>query len=274
MTKAPQRRGKRGLYALWEVFFPATCVGCGTGGTALLDSTGARRSLCTRCLGLLREQTSRMHTPVLRQPVTGAVAAGIYEKTLAQVILSMKNAGRTDTVPELSRALGRAVATVIDRAEVPARTRVLLVPAPSSPRSVQRRGYAPADLLARRTAHDLNRSAALHKRGVKIESRNLLSLRRETLGNRLMRSGTAGQKTLGVSGRAQRMEGAMRVSPWADITGELCIVCDDVMTTGATVSEASRALRQAGAKVLGVASVATVSLQKKPESDAHMIHPE
>ena len=54
-------------------------------------------------------------------------------KHFAHVILSMKNAGRTDAVPELARALGRAVATIIDRAQVPAgNAHPYSIPAPSS----------------------------------------------------------------------------------------------------------------------------------------------
>ena len=274
MGKTPRMRGKKALYAAWELFFPATCVGCGVGGTALLDAAGTRRALCTRCETSLRKQTSAVHTPVLQHPVPGAVAAGIYEKTLAHVILSMKNAGRTDAVPELARGLGRAVATIIDRAQVPAGTRILLIPVPSSQRSVQRRGYVPAELLVRQVEHELNRSVALHRRKVRVKTHHILSLEKENIYQRLIRPNTAGQKTLGASARAQRMEGAMRVSPRASVAGALCIVCDDVMTTGATVSEASRALRQAGARVLGTACVAAVSMQKKVDEEALMVHPD
>ena len=83
MDKTPRKRGKKALYAVWELFFPATCVGCGVGGTALLDAAGTRRALCSRCETSLRKQTSAVYTPVLQHPVPGAVAAGIYEKTLA-----------------------------------------------------------------------------------------------------------------------------------------------------------------------------------------------
>nr|WP_285840446.1 phosphoribosyltransferase family protein [Rothia dentocariosa] len=186
----------------------------------------------------------------------------------------MKNAGRTDAVPELARALGRAVATIIDRARVPAGTRILLIPAPSSRRSVQRRGYVPAELLVRQVEHELNRSVALHRRKVRVKTHHILSLEKENIYQRLIRPNTAGQKTLGASARAQRMEGAMRVSPRADVAGALCIVCDDVMTTGATVFEASRALRQAGARVLGAACVAAVSMQKKVDEEALIAHPD
>jgi competence protein F len=47
-----------------------------------------------------------------------------------------------------------------------------------------------------------------------------------------------------------------------------------VMTTGATVFEASRVLRQAGARVLGAACVAAVSMQKKVDEEALMVHPD
>ena len=106
MGKTPRMRGKKALYAAWELFFPATCVGCGVGGTALLDAAGTRRALCTRCETSLENKPLPCTLLCCSTPYRGAVAAGIYEKTLAHVILSMKNAGRTDAVPELARALG------------------------------------------------------------------------------------------------------------------------------------------------------------------------
>src|SRR5205823_995665 len=58
--------------------------------------------------------------------------------------------------------------------------------------------------------------------------------------------------------RAANLAGALRVRRGfgAGLAGRPVIIVDDVMTTGATVHEAARALRAVGAEVVGAASVA------------------
>ncbi|MDZ4091343.1 MAG: phosphoribosyltransferase family protein [Arthrobacter sp.] len=74
-----------------------------------------------------------------------------------------------------------------------------------------------------------------------------------------VRGAPGGQKGLGRGDRARRVRGSMRVrrGPFApEVNGRPCIIVDDVLTTGATVAEAARALRAAGAVVRGAVVVA------------------
>jgi phosphoribosyl transferase-like protein len=61
------------------------------------------------------------------------------------------------------------------------------------------------------------------------------------------RRGVADQAGLSATERATNLRGAL-YSP-LDLTGHRVIVVDDVLTTGATLTEATRALREAGAEV-------------------------
>ena len=68
-----------------------------------------------------------------------------------------------------------------------------------------------------------------------------------------VRESTA-QKGLDVSGRASNRAGAFAATRRLD--GRHVLLVDDVMTTGATVCEAARALSEAGANVVGAATLA------------------
>ena len=56
--------------------------------------------------------------------------------------------------------------------------------------------------------------------------------------------------------RFRNVRGAFRVSSGYDITDKRVLLVDDILTTGATASEAARMLREAGAAVIAVAVVA------------------
>jgi len=56
--------------------------------------------------------------------------------------------------------------------------------------------------------------------------------------------------------RRQNVRGAFRVGRRANFVGRTVLVVDDVMTTGSTVSEAARVLREAGATKVFVAVLA------------------
>jgi predicted amidophosphoribosyltransferase len=69
------------------------------------------------------------------------------------------------------------------------------------------------------------------------------------------------QATLAAAARWRNVHGALHVPTRvaALVTGRRCVVADDVVTTGATVAEAGRALRAAGGVVLGVAAISATS---------------
>ena len=134
-----------------------------------------------------------------------------------------------------------------------------LVPAPSSPANVRRRGYSPARELADEAARRVRARSLARRLGVRVSVAPVLRVR-ASWASFAGAGSSGGQKGLSASERARRMRGMMRVSGTAP-AGMLCLVCDDVLTTGATAVEAVRALRQAGILPLGVATLASVPLK-------------
>ena len=57
---------------------------------------------------------------------------------------------------------------------------------------------------------------------------------------------TAEQQKLDRARRLKNVKGSMEADP-AVVAGRVCVVVDDVTTTGATLTEAKRALKEAGA---------------------------
>jgi predicted amidophosphoribosyltransferase len=79
------------------------------------------------------------------------------------------------------------------------------------------------------------------------------------------------QAGLGTASRAVNLSGAVRVSGrWRGVVrGRRCLVVDDVMTTGATLAECSRALREAGASAVVAATIGATE-RRSPAFSGHL----
>jgi ComF family protein len=176
------------------------------------------RSICADC----RVGFEAAVTPRTLADGTTVFTSLRYEGPVRQALLAMKENGRTDVV----RALATPFAAALARVHAPG---VELVPVPTSRAARRRRGYDPVALLCRKAGYDLSM---------------VLSHRRHT----------ESQKTLGADDRARNLRGSMRAR--RSLAGRSFVIVDDVLTTGATFAEASRALRAAGGEVLGGAALA------------------
>ena len=262
--------------SLGEVLMPRTCPCC-----AVPVAYGAGSPLCESCLPQLHSALARVERVQVLQPLDGAVvpevrAASRYEGMMPRALLALKNAGRTDLLPLLGEGLARSVYELLrahreglhaeSGSSIP--VEVLLVPAPSSAQSVRRRGYAPANLLVQEAARQLNQRLPASVRVRAVDVIGYAPRGRRGSGTSLSsRVGTSllgasetknEQKSLGAVGRAERMHGALRVMEPALCADRVSIICDDVVTTGATASEMVRVLQESGSRVLGVCAVAAV----------------
>lgn len=262
--------------SLGEVLMPRTCPCC-----AVPVAYGAGSPLCEACLPQLRSALARVERVHVLQPLSSGDcatggdapevrAASRYEGIMPRALLALKNAGRTDLLPLLGGGLARSVYELLrtHREELQAEpgssepVEVLLVPAPSSAQSVRRRGYAPANLLVQEAVRQLNRRLPASVRVRAVDVIGYAPRTRRGSGASIISDAISGaqneQKGLGAVGRAERMHGALRVMEPALCAGRVSIICDDVVTTGATASEMVRVLQEAGSRVLGVCAVAAV----------------
>ncbi len=264
--------------SLGEVLMPRTCPCC-----AVPVAYGAGSPLCEACLPQLRSALAKVERVYALQPLDGAAApevraASRYEGIMPRALLALKNAGRTDLLPLLGEGLARSVyellrAHRVELQSVPgssissvgtsaAPVEVLLIPAPSSAQSVRRRGYAPANLLVQEAARQLNKRLPASVRVRAVDVIGYVPRNRRGSGASIISDAISGaqneQKSLGAVGRAERMHGALRVMEPALCAGRVSVICDDVVTTGATASEMVRVLQESGSRVLGVCAVAAV----------------
>ena len=256
--------------SLGEVLMPRTCPCC-----AVPVAYGADSPLCEQCLPQLYSALARVEHVQVLQPLEGAAApevraASRYEGMMPRALLALKNAGRTDLLPLLGEGLARSVYELLRahreglHAEYgsSAPVEVLLVPAPSSAQSVRRRGYAPANLLVQEAARQLNQRLPASVRVRAVDVIGYAPRNRRGSGASIISDAISGaqneQKSLGAVGRAERMHGALRVMEPALCADRISVICDDVVTTGATASEMVRVLQESGSRVLGVCAVAAV----------------
>lgn len=216
--------------AALDLVLGSACAACGLPG----------RALCLACEGALpREGWLAMPTPT-PPGLLPVFAAGEYDAALKSLVIAHKERGRI----ALARPLGNLLAAVV--ADLVPCGPVLLVPVPSSRPVVRARGHDPLLRIS------LAAASSLRADGRPAQVRRLLRSVRKP----------QDQAGLGHVARSENLRGAFRAVGPPD-SGPVVVV-DDVVTTGATVREAQRALEDVGTLVTGIAALAATRRRSLP----------
>ncbi|MFF9811088.1 ComF family protein [Streptomyces coeruleorubidus] len=220
---------------LTDLVLPAECGGCGR----------PRTVLCPECRAVLSGVAARRVRPVPEPPGLPVVyAAAPYADEVRATLLAHKERGALALAGPLGVALAGAVRAGLRKAwggswagaegawSRGAGAPVLLVPVPSGRRAVRARGHDPARRIALAAAGELRRSG--------VPARVLGVLRQ--------RRAVADQSELNSRQRLDNLAGALAVVPGGArlLSGGPVVLVDDVLTTGASLAEAARAVRTAG----------------------------
>ncbi|MCL2481899.1 MAG: ComF family protein [Propionibacteriaceae bacterium] len=215
--------------AAMDLLVQGSCPGCARPG----------RGVCGTCAATI--MAGRIG-PRTREGITVPLwSAGAYTQPLPRVISQAKDHHRWDSLELLGRRLAFAVAALADdlRLSGPG----VLVPFPSQPKSVRQRGLDITRVLAVRAARHLRLV------GLNLSVRPILAHIRAV----------QDQGNLTTADRATNLAGSLRVTQ--PLTGCWLIVVDDVVTTGASLREAQRALNTAGCPSAGLATIAATVLK-------------
>jgi competence protein ComFC len=213
---------------LVELITPSVCLGCEREGAVLcVECTNAavltQAAVCFRC-GRESVGGRACGDCAALTPLLGVAVGAYYEGAVKELILKLK-------FYRLRAAAEAATGLVL--AALPEDLHVDIVTAvPISPTRYRERGYNQAELVARRLAKRLG-----------LPYSNLLG--RET---------SAHQMGLDRTSRLAQIKGSFY--PLREIGGRRVLVVDDVVTTGATLTECAEVLTAAGADEVWGAAVA------------------
>ncbi|MEV5160916.1 phosphoribosyltransferase family protein [Streptomyces sp. NPDC053728] len=199
---------------------PVACGGCGK----------PRSELCEECAVALAAVARRVRPAPepAGLPVVHAVAP--YENAVRAMLLAHKERGVLGLAGVLGGALAAAVRAGAGHggSEGP----LLLVPVPSARRATAGRGHDPARRIAVAATAELRRGG---------EGARVLAVLRQ-------RRAVADQAGLGARQRHANLAGALVVAEAGRrlLDGGRVVLVDDLLTTGSSLAEAARAVREAG----------------------------
>lgn len=230
--------------SLLDLIYPRTCQECG--GPADHDA----RYFCWDCLAEFIYVESP-YCSLCGDPVPGTIdheyicfncsrttphfdrarSAVRYDGVAGRALRAFKYAQATWLSRDLALLLHACITTHYDLLQIDA-----LCYVPMHPVKRRQRGYNQAQLLAGDLARIMRKPV----------------IRRALARARL----TESQTNLTASERISNVKGVFAPGRRRGIEGRTILLVDDVMTTGATVNDCARALKEAGAKAVWVATVA------------------
>lgn len=221
---------------LLDLIFPALCVGCGDEGCYLCPACRAGLRLnAPACPVCQKRNFNGILCPSCRAPggLRRLLAPYSYRDPLVRELIHTYKYGG---VRELALLFADDITAFLTRYGIKPRRRALLVPIPLARSRERERGFNQAELLAKELGRRLQLAA-------------IPALRRVRATESQIEMKSYGERRANVAG-------AFRARDAEAVRGKLVILVDDVSTSGATLTEAAKALREAGARTVWAIAIA------------------
>ncbi len=200
-----------------RLIYPPKCIFCGR-----LLPPGSEYEACGNCMGEIRTIPSAYREFGDIPYVDGVLCACVYGGNVKKAITKFKYYNR----PSYHRFFARLICRNLrEIEEAPSFDMVLSVPLHSS--RMRSRGYNQSQLLSRYIGREL---------GIPDKSRILKRTR-----------DTGFQSHLSREKRQANVEGAFSVKKSIRLDGKTILLVDDIFTTGSTINQCARVLKEAGA---------------------------
>jgi competence protein ComFC len=228
---------KRVFNFLLDLFFPKFCFSCKGEGSYLCEDCMATIDILQGCFCLC-EKPQRLPEAgkcrnCQRKKLNGLYFAASYKNNLVKKLIHRFK--YNTCMKELSESLASLIITHFNLIQKNfTREDALIIPIPLSKKKLKRRGFNQSEEIA----------GWLSKNLVLPLASDVLAKEKETLS----------QMELSKEERAENIKGAFTVKDKNKLLNKKILLVDDVYTTGATMEEAARVLKESGAKeVWGIA---------------------
>lgn len=205
---------------LFNLLYPQDCLLCSNRINDLKVSP-----ICGDCIDKIKinPDASRIEGRTENFAFDCAFYATVYEEAVKKCICLFKYEGKT----QMANPLGKLICDFAVR-NIGAENIDMIVPVPLHPVKLRERQFNQSELLAAHLARKMNKSVVKDKvKRIKY---------------------TAPQTELNRDQRLRNVRGAFLVRKNADFREKTVLLVDDVLTTGATLHECAKALKDAGAK--------------------------
>lgn len=218
------------LKSLIETLAPAECWLCGREGNLLCDGClpaviVTKRPTCFRC-NRLSDGGKTCRSCRSSSALSGVMVASHYDGRVVELIQALKY--------RHARSASELAARLITPLLLEQKQFDLITSVPAAPTRYRQRGFNQSELIAKSVAAELA-----------LPYRSLLG-----------RIGNFDQVGHSKQQRLKQADGAYYLTKNIDLSGQRILIIDDVLTTGATLNECAKCLKQAGAQAVWGAVVA------------------
>jgi len=238
----------RGFFqGLANIFYPKVCLAC----RSVLTDSAAVDLICAKCWGKIEKNAPPFCSSCGRRLESRSFAKNICPRCLRNkshfdrafspcvytgVVKELIHAFKYKGKEHLGGPLSRLMIDFVREYALPIKDMEFIVPIPLHKTRMREREFNQAKILSDYLGREFNKPVA----------ENLLVRSRYT----------RTQTELELSQRMLNVKGSFRLSGRDNLKGKNILLVDDVLTTGATSSEAAYVLKEAGANIVFVLTLA------------------